>query len=144
MTPVTDKLNLLLADSHVFFTKLHNYHWNIKGLQFLALHQKTEEYYTEFATIYDDLAERALQLGEKPVVTLKKILEITRIQEETERNFTAQQVVSNILKDFEHFYKEFRELSSIAGDDVTTTNYADDKIAYLEKEMWMMRSMLGE
>lgn len=144
MSPVTDKINLLLADSHVFFTKLHNYHWNIKGLQFLSLHQKTEEYYTEFAVVYDDLAERLLQLGEKPVVTLKKILEITRIEEETDRNFTAQQVVSNILKDFEHFYKEFKELSSVAGDDVTTVNYADDKIAYLEKEMWMMRSMLGE
>lgn len=144
MTPVTDKLNLLLADSHVFFTKLHNYHWNIKGLQFLVLHQKTEEYYTHFATVYDDLAERALQLGEKPVVTLKKILEITRLQEESAHDFSANQVVSNILRDFEHFFKEFKELSSIAGEDMTTTNYADDQVAYLEKEMWMMRSMLGE
>ncbi len=144
MTPVTDKLNLLLADSHVFFTKLHNYHWNIKGLQFLSLHAKTEEYYTHFATVYDDLAERALQLGEKPVVTLKKILEITRLQEESAHDFSANQVVSNILRDFEHFLTEFKELSSIAGDDVTTTNYADDQIAFLEKEMWMMRSMLGE
>ncbi len=144
MTPVTDKLNLLIADSLVFYTKLHNYHWNIKGLQFLSLHEKTESYYTHFSTVFDDLAERALQLGEKPVVTLKKILEITRLQEESSHDFSANQVVSNILRDFEHFLKEFKELSSIAGDDVTTTNYADDQIAFLEKEMWMMRSMLGE
>jgi starvation-inducible DNA-binding protein len=136
------KLNMLLADANVMFTKLHNFHWNVKGMQFYGLHLKTEEFYGTFATIYDDLAERILQLGGKPLVTLKQILATARIKEDERTNFEAKDIVKAMLEDFKFLHGEFKALSENA--DAITTAYADDQVGMLEKEIWMLRSMLGE
>lgn len=141
-TETITKLNNILADANVMYTKLHNYHWNVKGMQFYGLHAKTEEFYGTFATIYDDVAERILQLGGKPLVTLKQILATTRIKEEERTEFEAKDVVKGLLEDFKFFHGEFKNLSS--NSDAITTAYADDKVGMLEKEIWMLRSMLGE
>ncbi len=141
-TQTIQKLNNILADSNVMHTKLHNYHWNVKGMQFYGLHAKTEEFYGTFATIYDDVAERILQLGGKPMVTLKQILASARIKEEERTEFDGNEVVRALLEDFKFFHGEFKSLSE--GADAITTAYADEKVGMLEKEIWMLRSMLGE
>jgi len=134
-------LRLLQADAQVFYFKLHNLHWNVTGMMFAPLHQKTEELYNEFAVIFDDLAERQLQLHSKPVVTIKDTLEISRIVETDEMRFTAEQVVNYLIDDLNHFHKEFKKLSEISEGDTTTQSFADDKVAWLEKELWMLRAM---
>lgn len=139
-----EKLNQLQADALVMYTKLHNYHWNVKGIQFYGLHEKTETFYTHFSVLYDDLAERILQLGSKPLVTMKAILEKTNITEESSTSFSASEVVDNIHKDFSYFLKNFKELSSISENDSTTQAFADEQTAFLEKEIWMLNSLKGE
>ncbi|MBH47213.1 MAG: DNA starvation/stationary phase protection protein [Halobacteriovorax sp.] len=141
-TATISKLNNILADANVMHTKLHNYHWNVKGMQFYGLHAKTEEFYGTFATIYDDVAERILQLGGKPLVTLKQILATARIKEDERTDFSANDVVKALMEDFKFFHGEFKSLSD--GADAITTAYADEKVGMLEKEIWMLRSMLGE
>lgn len=141
-TETITKLNSILADANVMYTKLHNYHWNVKGMQFYGLHAKTEEFYGTFALIYDDVAERILQLGGTPLVTLKQILATARIKEEERTEFSANDVVKALLEDFKFFHGEFKTLSG--NTDATTTAYADEQVAMLEKEIWMLRSMLGE
>lgn len=136
-------LRLMQADAQVFFYKLHNLHWNVTGMMFGQLHLKTEELYNEFAVIFDDLAERQLQLNTKPVVTMKDALEISRIEETNESRFSGEQLLEIVVNDLEHFHKEFKRLSEISDGDTTTTSYADDKIAWLEKELWMLKAMLG-
>ncbi len=140
MTQVRDSLQLLMADALVMFTKVHNYHWNVRGPQFYGVHARTEEIYEQFATIYDDVAERILQLGGTPIVTLKDTLSKTRLKEESETRFTVEQVMQSLIKDCEHFLKEFRNLASIAGDDSTTAAYAEEKVAEFEKQLWMMKA----
>mgnify|MGYP003640270494 FL=1 len=141
-TETITKLNNILADANVMYTKLHNYHWNVKGMQFYGLHAKTEEFYGAFATIYDDVAERILQLGGKPLVTLKQILATARIKEDERTDFTGNDVIKALLEDFKFFHGEFKGLSEVS--DAITTAYADEQIGMLEKEIWMLRSMLGE
>ncbi|WP_141733518.1 Dps family protein [Oligoflexus tunisiensis] len=143
MTQVSDSLQLLQADALVMFTKVHNYHWNVRGPQFYGVHARTEEIYEQFATIYDDVAERMLQLGATPLLTLKDILAKARVKEETETRFSPEQVVQSLVKDFEHFLKEFRNLESIARDDSTTTAYAQEKIAGFEKQIWMLKANIS-
>lgn len=142
MSKITDSIKLLQADTLVMFTKLHNYHWNIKGIHFFELHTKTEEFYNLFSTMYDDLAERLLQLGEKPIVTLKNSLEVARITEDENTQITAQYLMSNLAKDFEFFFNEFKNLSDISDSDPTTQAYAQDQMAFFEKELWMIKASL--
>jgi len=135
MTKVSEKLNQFLANSLVLFAKLHNYHWNVKGVEFYVIHKKTEELYKFIESLYDDFAERILQIGGRPIVTLRQALEIATIVEDTKTSFDAKYVVKNIVKDFELLVKELKELSKLAKEDMVTNVYVDEKAAFLEKEI---------
>ena len=37
------ELNILLADYHLYYQKLRNFHWNVIGKNFFDLHEKFEE-----------------------------------------------------------------------------------------------------
>lgn len=143
MSNVIQQLKQLSADANVMFTKLHNFHWNVKGLQFFAVHELTEQAYNNFALIYDDLAERVLQLGDKPYVTLHQILEVTRIKEEESQSFSPEYVINALLEDYQYFLGAFKELSNLASEDATTMAYADEQVAKLEKEIWMLRASVA-
>jgi len=43
MKKVIKQLKVIQASSLVMFTKVHNYHWNIKGNQFFPVHEMTEK-----------------------------------------------------------------------------------------------------
>ena len=55
---VADILKQLLADEHVLYVKLRNYHWNVTGMNFQQLHAFFSEQYTAVSTYIDDIAER--------------------------------------------------------------------------------------
>ena len=42
-----DEMNNFLSDLAVFYRKLQNYHWNIKGNDFFVIHEKLERYYVK-------------------------------------------------------------------------------------------------
>ena len=66
MENLVKDLNCLLSDLNVFYRKLQNYHWNIKGKDFFNVHVKLEEYYNEINEQIDELAEQILMLGNEP------------------------------------------------------------------------------
>lgn len=45
--PVVTELNVLLADYHVYYQKLRNFHWNVLGENFFDLHNRFEEMYND-------------------------------------------------------------------------------------------------
>ena len=62
---VAAALARLLAESYTLYLKSHNFHWNVKGPQFHALHLLFEEQYTELAVAVDTIAERIRALGQR-------------------------------------------------------------------------------
>jgi len=144
MSETVTKLNKLLANIHVVVTKLHNYHWNVSGMQFGAVHEKTEGYYNYFFGQFDDVAERILQLKEKPLVTNKAYLEAATIHEENSTSFTTQEVLEKVLGDFEALLAQIKDLqSSVAEEDSPTVDMLNDQRAWIEKEIWMLNATLG-
>ncbi len=138
-------LNKILADVQVFYVKLHNYHWNIKGKKFFEIHKATEGYYEYFAEQYDEVAERILQLDGKPYVSMKQYLNNAEIKEEEKTDFGPDEVVDSIESDFKVLLKGFKGVSELAGElnDAATANLADDNIAWLEKTLWMFKAYKG-
>ncbi len=145
MAKVTTQLKTLQADALALFVKVHNYHWNIKGMQFSPIHNMTEGIYESMAGLYDDCAERVLQLGQKPHITFGDITGATRIKEETKSDFDAKYVLESILADYKTLLKAFVELSDAADKegDKATVGFADEKIASLEKDIWMIKATLS-
>lgn len=140
-----EMLNKNLSNLQVLYVKLHNYHWNVKGMNFKPIHEMTEAYYDYFAEQYDEVAERIVQLGGKPFATLQDYLKSSTIKEENKNEFDAKNVLNSVLADFEILNKEFKEISDTAGEsgDVPTANIADDNVAWLEKEIWMIKASIG-
>lgn len=66
---VTKGLNARLSDCQVLYQKLRNDHGNVTGPMFFELHQKLEELYEDAPVKVDELAERILASGGKPVAT---------------------------------------------------------------------------
>lgn len=141
---LVNALNKTLANLHVMTVKLHNYHWNVQGLQFFSIHNMTEGYYDHFFKLYDDVAERILQLEAKPLATVKEYLANATITEETGSSFDARQVLESVLADFKTFLADAKALSKLAedADDAPTGMLVDDIVAWLEKQIWMLRSSL--
>ena len=50
---VSDRLNLLLANEYVLYTKTLKYHWNIQGKHFGALHIFFREQYEQLFDIVE-------------------------------------------------------------------------------------------
>ncbi len=144
MSKVIQILQQIQADSLVFYTKLHNLHWNVEGLMFKPIHEATEKIYDEFADVFDDVAERIIQLGGSPYVMLSDIIKNAKIKEESATKFQSAQVLKIILDDFEYFMKLFKELSDEADNakDKVTADYANGILSNLEKEIWMLKVQL--
>ncbi len=145
MKNTISQLKIIQASSLIMFTKIHNYHWNIKGMQFFPIHEMTEKIYEQFSTLYDDVAERILQLGNKPLVLLDEVKNTSIIKEDSKTDFDATYVLENIVSDFETLLKEFKILSKVASEDEdnTTVAFADEQIAHLEKNIWMIKATLA-
>ena len=139
------QLNELVATWSVMYTKLHNYHWYVTGPSFFTLHEKFEELYNEVTLNLDEVAERILSRGGKPVATLKEHLEISRVKEAT-GNETPEQMVQATIDDFSatmKLIKEAMDEASNLGDD-RTEDMLNATFQSLEKHSWMLSAFLGK
>jgi starvation-inducible DNA-binding protein len=60
---VVELLNARLADCIDLQTQTKQAHWNVKGPNFIALHELFDKLNEEVEAYVDDIAERAVQLG---------------------------------------------------------------------------------
>ncbi|WP_423799345.1 Dps family protein [Neobacillus sp. SAB-20_R2A] len=137
-------LNQQIANWNVLYTKLHRFHWYVKGPHFFTLHAKFEELYEEAAATIDEFAEQLLTIGGSPVSTLKEYLEIATIKETTD-TLKAEEMVQSIVKDFTQIIAELQagmETAEQNNDEVTSDMFLGLK-GKLEKHNWMLKAFLG-
>lgn len=141
---VIEVLNKQVAEWTVLFTKLHNYHWYVKGPNFFSLHEKFEELYNEASVYIDDIAERILAIDGNPIATLQEALEWSEVKE-AEKNLSANQMVEQLSKDFTTVIGQLEEGIQLAekADDEMTGDMLLGMVTSLEKHNWMLKSFLG-
>lgn len=143
-TDVVNSLNTLLANYHVYYQKLRNYHWNVKGGDFFDLHEKFEELYTVATVNIDDIAERIRVFGHTPLSTLQAYLDHAEITE-TGTDLSPEEMVSEVISDIEtmdSFLVEALDTASEVGD-VATVALLNKMIKDIEKEHWMLSAFTG-
>lgn len=135
-------LNQQVANYGVLFVKLHNYHWYIKGPDFLTLHVKLEELYTWVSEQYDVVAERLLMNNGAPSATLKDYLEQTTL-EEAKSGLSADEMVESVISDFQQIRKEMLDaIEHLETQDVTVEDDLLAQAKEIEKQIWMLRATL--
>ncbi|HKK57830.1 MAG TPA: Dps family protein [Salinivirga sp.] len=135
------KLNELLADYHMFYMNLRGLHWNIKGPQFFALHNKFEELYDNAAEKIDEIAERILSIGETPVHSLSEYTKKSGLKEELNVSEAAA-AIEVVLNGFKYLLAQQKEILELADelDDEATNAMMGDYISEQEKLAWMFHS----
>lgn len=145
LTPITAKLNELLADYSVFYQNTRGAHWNIKGSDFFTLHPKFEELYNNLFVKIDEIAERILTLGAVPNHNFSDYSALSTIKESREVSDGAK-CVENILASFKiviDLQRDILDMTEKAGDEGTNSQMSD-YITEQEKEVWMYNSYLGK
>ncbi|MCC4723779.1 Dps family protein [Salinicoccus sp. RF5] len=142
---VRDALNLQVANFTVLWTKLHNYHWYVKGHNFFSLHDKFEELYDTASTYVDELAERLLAIGGEPIGKQSDAIEKASVKE-AEYDIDANEMVRQLAQDYDTVIKELDEGKKVAEDagDDRTADIFIGMITDIEKNNWMLKSFLGK
>lgn len=138
-------LNVQISNWSILYTKLHRFHWYVKGPLFFTLHEKFEELYNEAAETVDEVAERLLAIGGQPVATMKEYLETATLAE-TNSETKASEMVATLVTDYKAIKEQLLELAKLADeqDDVITNDIATGLIEKIDTHVWMLTAYLGE
>ncbi len=134
-----EELNVLLADYHLYYQKLRNFHWNVIGKNFFDLHEKFEELYDDAKLKVDEIAERILTLRYTPISNLTDYLKASNLKE-SKADLTDYEMIETLLKDHGTLLKQMRsvvETADKAGDE-GTIDLIGAYIRELEKTSWML------
>ncbi|WP_291855718.1 DNA starvation/stationary phase protection protein [Marinilabilia sp.] len=140
---VNEKLNELLAGFQIYYQNLRGFHWNVKGKMFFTLHNKFEELYDDSAQKIDEIAERILTLGGKPLHTFEDYLKTSKIAVVKDES-DGMKLVEATLDNLSTLIKLERELLEVAEkvNDEGTNALVSDLISEQEKTVWMLNSLL--
>ena len=139
-----EKLNIFVANQTLLYTKLHNLHWYVSGPQFFVLHAKFEELYDETTEILDEVAERLLALGGRPVASLKEVLALATIKELPTKTIEGTEAIKIVLQDLKTLLADVKEIQVLAGenDDPSTEDFFIGYRTKYEKTIWMLEATL--
>lgn len=113
-------LNQRLADATDLKSQAKQAHWNVKGMNFIALHELFDQVSTELDPMVDDIAERITTLGGTALGTVRTAAQNSSLAEyplEITDGAAHVDALSNALADFG---KKVRA-------DIDTTDSLDDK-----------------
>lgn len=139
---VANALNTYLANLGVSYIKVHNLHWNVVGPQFKAAHEFLESIYDELTEELDATAELLKMNGENPAASLSQYLKLATIQEMDSADIQVKDALSILLADLKALRGETVSLRETTGEDFPVTNLLEDHMAYYDKTIWFVESML--
>ena len=143
---IAEGLSKFLADSFTLYLKTHNFHWNVTGPMFNALHNMFEQQYTEQWGALDDIAERTRALGFNAPGSYAEFIRLSSLPEEPGlaeapdwREMVRQLTVGN-----EAVARTARKVLNTADDagDDPTVDLLTQRLQTHEKYAWMLRSLL--
>ena len=142
---VTEHLNGYLADLHVVYGRLHSFHWNVEGRNFFTLHEKLQKLYEAVAEEIDEIAERVLMLGGRPVSTLREYVEHSELEEAPARAYQGDKVVRLVVDDFRYLVERNRAGIAAADEagDAGTADLLTQSVRNYEKMVWMLQAYVG-
>ena len=140
---VAEKLNPYLANLVVLYAKFHDLHWNVKGKMFVAVHEYTESRYEDLAEKFDEVAEKVIMKGEKPVSKVADYTKLATVKEMADKEFQCEEVIAEVLADTKLLRDQATELRNYFDEagDFTVVMMLEDHIAGYEKQIWFLESM---
>jgi starvation-inducible DNA-binding protein len=142
---IAESLSRMLADSYILYLKTHNFHWNVTGPMFQALHNLFMTQYTEQWNALDLIAERIRALGHPAPGSYKRYVELSSIQEENGVP-SALDMIRQLVAGQEAVARTARAAFKVAdaADDQPTADLLTQRMEVHEKNAWMLRVLLED
>lgn len=140
---ISEKLNKLLSDYNIYYQNLRAFHWLIQGEKFFVLHEKFEELYNDAFVKIDEIAERILTIGGKPLHTYEEYIKNSSIKVEKDKT-DATSTVAATLDNLSKLISVERSILAMAGDaeDEGTAAMMGDYISQQEKVVWLLSAFM--
>lgn len=140
-------LSRLLADEHLLYMRLRNYHWNVVGMSFGALHELFEQQYEALADDIDEIAERVRSLGAVTPGTLTEYLQMATLAEQPGQLPDDRGMVAQLTTDHEAIIRHLRRdirATDEQYDDIGTSDFLTQLLEKHEKYAWMLRAHIEQ
>ena len=139
VSKTVSQLNLLLANYHVYYQNLRNFHWNVSGENFFDLHHKFEALYDDARAKIDEIAERVLTLRLRPLSKMSDYLNTASISE-ADGFSNDYEMVDTILGNHQILIENMRSVIRAAEkvEDEGTIDMIGGFLSNLEKKSWML------
>ena len=142
---VAQHLSVFLADAYTLYLKTHNFHWNVTGPMFNALHVMFEGQYTEQWNALDEIAERIRALGYNAPGSYGEFIQLSSIKEE-EGVPSAADMIKQLVQGQEAVTRTARGIFPLLEkvSDEPTADVLVQRLTVHEQTAWMLRSLLEE
>lgn len=144
---VAEKLNHVLADEFVLYTKTLNFHWNIEGRDFHALHLFLDEQYNQLQVIIDAVAERIRNVGHFANGSMKEFLATASLEEQAGGVAVSDTMIAKLAADHETLIRNLRKLITDFDEKYNDAGSADFVTGIMkehEKMAWMLRASVPQ
>lgn len=137
-------LNQSLASTADLQAQLKHAHWNVKGMDFIALHKLFDDLHEEVEEFVDVIAERITSLGGTALGTVQAVVKNTQLRTYPVDIFSAKDHL-------EHLTHNFAILGELARtnidktaelDDMGTNDLYIDLVRMLDKNLWFLEAHL--
>ena len=137
-------LNARLADSIDLQTQCKQAHWNVKGPDFIALHELFDKINEDVEEYVDLLAERAVQLGGTAEGTIQAVIKGTILKVYGAKGGSGHehvQALSNALAAYGKLVREAIDSTDKAGD-MDTADIFTEISRGTDKWLWFVEAHL--
>ena len=141
---VVELLNLRLADCADLHTQTKQAHWNVKGPNFIALHELFDKINEDVQEYVDDIAERAVQLGGVAEGTARTVAKRSALSEYPVKAVDGRSHVEALSTALATFGKAARKAIKDANDlgDLDTADLFTEVSRGMDKWLWFVEAHL--
>ena len=139
-------LSKLLADTYTLYLTTHNFHWNVTGPMFNALHNMFMDQYTELWNAVDPIAERIRSLGHYAPGSYAEFAKLSSLPDVPSSPPKAKEMIKIIVEGHEGVARTARGLYQLvnAANDEPTADLLTQRLTVHEQTSWMLRSLMED
>ncbi|MER2600296.1 MAG: DNA starvation/stationary phase protection protein Dps [Caldilineales bacterium] len=141
-TAMVALLNQQLADSSDLYTQTKHAHWNVKGPQFIALHELFDDLAEGLEGHMDEIAERASALGGHVMGTARMAAAASTLPEYPAGVFGSMETVAALVERYAALAKSTRAAIDTAdkASDADTADLFTGVSRFLDKSLWFLEA----
>jgi starvation-inducible DNA-binding protein len=138
-------LNQQLADAFDLYSQVKQAHWNVKGMNFIAVHELFDTIADNILGGVDTIAERVTALGGNAQGTARMAAAQSRLPEFSDKAIQAEDAVRQVVERLGHYATSTRKAIDVADEagDMATADLFTQIVRDVDKHIYFLDAHLA-